>query len=601
MTRVPIAVAAGFVAAIVVVAGAHSSTGISPCSASRSVPACSAVRGERAEGWLPQSRSPVMARNGMVVTSQPLAAQAGLRVLMQGGNAIDAAVATAATLNVTEPMNVGMGGDLFAIIYIAKSHRLYLLDASGKAPSGATISHYRALGYTYDPKNWGPGSGMPPGGILDVTVPGAAWGWDEVVRRFGKLSVARDLQPAIAYARDGFPVSERIAHDWHLPPALPLRRCCTRLDPDSVQTWYPNGKPPTAGQLFRNPQLAHSLALLARYGRSVFYRGAIARAIVARSRALGGTMTLHDLASYTGEWVQPVQTTYHGTQITELPPPSQGFAAIEAMNILEQCVPKMMPGQTLAMLGPANPAYWHLLIEAKKLAYADLYAHNGDPDVVKIPLARLVSKAYAASLCGRIDRARASSVPGGNGTPSGDTIVLSTADRWGNMVSWVNSNYDAFGSGITVPGYGFILHDRGALFTLDARSPNALAPGKRPYNTLSAAFLMRGARPFMTVGLMGGDMQAQGHEQVFVDLIDLGANVQQAGDMARFREDQLSGTLFLESPLYDEVGARLTAMGYHARSSTRAPMGGYQAIMVLPSGAYSGGSDFGKDGEAVGW
>ncbi|HEY9180834.1 MAG TPA: gamma-glutamyltransferase family protein [Candidatus Baltobacteraceae bacterium] len=566
------------------------------------VPADTAVRGERAEGWLQQSRSPVLATHGMVVTSQPLAAQAGLRILMQGGNAIDAAVATAATLNVVEPMMVGMGGDMFAIVYIAKDRTYYVLNASGTAPSGATLAHFNALGYSRDAKNWGPGSGMPPGGILDVTVPGALWGWDAMLRRFGTMKFDRVLAPAIDYAQNGFPVSERIAHDWRLPDALPLRGCCTRLDPDSVRTWYVHGAPAQSGQIFRNPALARSFKLLQKYGRDAFYHGAIARAIVAKSRALGGTMTLNDLASYHGEWVRPVDTVYHGAHLLELPPPSQGFAANEALNILQACVPAIVPGQSLTSLGPADAEYWHLLVEAKKLAYRDLYRYNADPDAERVPLSRLLSMRYAQSLCSRIHAGSAAVImPPGPTAGTSDTIVLSTADRWGNMVSWVNSNYDEFGSGITVPGYGFILHDRGALFTLDPKSPNVIAPHKRPFNTLSAAFISRGASPLMSFGVMGGDMQAQAHEQIAVDIIDLGANVQQAGDIARFRHDEISNTLYLEAPLYDLLGARLRALGHTVRSSTRAPMGGYQAIMRLPGGAYAGGSDFGKDGEAVGW
>jgi gamma-glutamyltranspeptidase / glutathione hydrolase len=561
-----------------------------------------AFRGDRAEGWLPQSRSPVMARNGMVTTSQPLAAQAGLRILMQGGNAIDAAIATAATLTVTEPMNVGFGGDLFALVYVAKEHRVVALNASGIAPSGATLARMQALGYAYDSQHWGPGSGMPSGGVLDVTVPGAAWGWDELLRRYGTMKLAQVLAPAIGYAENGFPVSERVAHDWILPDALPLRGCCKELDPDSVATWYVGGKAPAEGQVFRNPRLGHALQLLGRYGRSVFYTGEIAHAIVAKSRALGGTMTLADLASYRGLWVEPLRTTYHGYEVLELPPPSQGFATNEALNILQQCVPKLAPGDTLASLGPTSPRYWHLLVEAKKLAYADLYAYDADPQRETVPLDRLLSDAYAASLCAKIDPERASNVePAGGSAGRGDTIVLSTADRWGNMVSLVNSNYDGFGSGITVPGYGFVLHDRGGLFSLNPTSPDVIAPHKRPFNTLCAAFVMHGEKPFASIGLMGGDMQAQGHEQVLVDLIDLGANVQQAGDMARFRHDQVSNTLLLESSLYALVGKQLSDMGDSVRSTNRLPMGGYQAIEVLPNGVYSAGSDLGKDGEAVGW
>lgn len=614
---------------------------VSTCGTEPRPAACDAVRGDRAEGWTVQSRSEVMAQHGMVVTSQPLAAQAGLRILMQGGNAIDAAVATAAALNVTEPMNVGLAGDLFAIIYLAKDHSIHVLNASGKAPSGATVAHFNALGYAADPKNWGPGSGMPRFGILPVTVPGAAWGWDEVLRRHGTMQLGQVLQPAIDYAENGFPVSERIAHDWKLPTvvyaedsppaaeqvthdpnmprALPPQRCCTALDQDSVRTWYIDGKPPRPGQVFRNPDLARTLRLLGQGGRDAFYRGEIARAIVAKSQALGGTMTPEDLATYQGEWVEPVAMEYHGYQVLELPPPSQGLATEEALNILDACVPKLLQGRTLADLGPRSPEYWHLMVEAKKLAYADLYAHNADPDVVRVPVEQLLSKDHAASLCGRIDPQHASSTgPVGRGGGEGDTVVLSTADRWGNMVSWVNSNYATFGSGLTVPGYGFILHNRGALFSLDPESPNAIAPGKRPYNTLMAGFVMRGGMPLMTLGLMGGDMQAQGHQQALLDIIDLGANVQAAGDMARFYHNQITNVLQLEAPLYQLVGDPLAAMGHKVEPSGRAPMGGYQAIMFMPDGTqgqaaqpsdsdprvggvYRAGSDPGKDGQAVGW
>jgi gamma-glutamyltranspeptidase/glutathione hydrolase len=596
---------AGLLAVLTAAAGAAPEPPRAPatdCNSTPLAPACAAVRGERAEGWLGQSRSPLLARNGIVVTSQPLAAQAGLRILMAGGNAVDAAVATAATLNVTEPMNVGMGGDLFAIVYVAREHRVHVLNASGIAPTGSTIARFNSLGYAYDPHDWGPGSGMPSGGILDVTVPGAVWGWDELLQRYGTMRFDRVLAPAIDYAENGFPVSERIAHEWQLPDALPLRRCCTQLDPDSVATWYVDGAQPVTGQIFRNPNLAASFKLLQKYGRDVFYKGQIARAIVAKSNALGGTMTLADLAHYRGEWVDPVSTNYHGYDIMELPPPSQGFATLEALNILAQCVPRLLPGQSLASLGPANPLYWHMLVEAKKLAYVDLYAYNADPNHVAVPTQKLLSEAYASTLCAKIDPAHAAGTgPPGATSDKGDTIVLSTADRFGNMVSLVNSNYDGFGSGITVPGYGFILHDRGGLFTLDPKSPNAIAPHKRPFNTLMAGFVTHDGRPFMTLGLMGGDMQAQGHEQALIDIIDLGANVQQAGDMARFRHFQITNRLYMESPLFDLVGDRLKAMGHDVRASNRAPMGGYQAIMVLPSGAYAAGSDFGKDGEAVGW
>ena len=579
-----------------------------PCEHLPQPPFCSAVRGARAEGWKAQSRSEVMAQHGMVVTSQPLAAQVGLQILQHGGNAIDAAVATAAALNVMEPMMVGMGGDLFAVIYIAKDRQIYVLNASGTAPTGATLERFNGLGYRWDPANWGPGSGMPPYGILPVTVPGALWGWQAVLKRFGKLTFKEVLEPAAQYAQHGFPVSERIAHDWNLPNALPLKACCTEPDPDSIKTWYLNGAPPKAGQIFRNPELAHTLRLLQQQGSDAFYKGEIARAIVAKSRALGGSMTLEDLANYSGEWVEPARTQYHGFDILELPPPAQAWATNEILNILQDCVPRWAPGQTLASLGPANPQYWHLLIEAKKLAYADLYKYNADPDFHPVPLARLLSDSYAASLCGKVNPQRAS-VPGPatNFPLPGDTIVLSAADDEGNMVSWVNSNYSEFGSGITVPGYGFLLHNRGALFTLEPHSANVIEPHKRPFNTLSAGFVMQSGKPLMTVTLMGGDMQAQGHAQLLVDVLDLGANIQAAADMARFRHSQIGNVLSLETPLYDLVGAKLAAMGHTVKSVNGDGMGGVQVIMWVAAtdgtltGYYRAGSDFRKDGAAVAW
>lgn len=582
---------------------------LSACDGPVNPPACTAVRGSRAEGWTAQSRAEVMARHGMVATSQPLAAQAGLQVLERGGNAVDAAVATAAALSVVEPMNVGPGGDLFVIVYIAKTHKLYALNASGKAPSGATLARFAGLGYVADPKNWGAGSGMPVFGILPVTVPGAVWGWNEVIRRFGTMSLGQALQPAIDYAEEGFPVSQRIAHDWRLPKALPLRHCCTEFDPDSVKTWYIDGKPPVPGQIFRNPDLARTFRLLQTQGADAFYKGEIARAIVAKSTALGGTMTLDDLASYSGEWVEPAHVVYRGHDVYELPPPSQAWAALEMLNVLQTCVPAWTHGKSLADLGPRSPEYWHLMVEAKKLAYADLIAFNADPHFAKVPVDRLLSDAHARSLCARVDPKHASATgrPGA-ADPTSDTIVLSTADDQGDMVAWVNSNFETFGSGLTVPGYGFVLHDRGALFSLDPASPNVIAPGKRPYNTLAAGFVMDGDKPLMSVLLMGGDMQAQGHAQVLVDIFDLGANLQMATDMARFRHNQVSNRLTLEPELYDLVGKDLQAMGYQLAKPDSSIMGGYQAILVQPAPAtnppvriYRAGSDHRKDGEAVGW
>jgi len=587
------------------------------CTEAPTPPWCSAVRGDRAEGWVPQTRSEVMARNGMVTTVQPLAAMAGARILMQGGNAIDAAVATAATLNVTFPPNVGIAGDLFVIIYIAKENKLYQLNASGIAPSGLSLARMKSLGYNWKPANFAPGSGMPSGGILTVTVPGSLWGWEEVLNRFGTMTFKEVLDPAIDYAENGFAITEEIASRWILPNALPLRGCCTQLDQDSVNTFYINGVAPVAGTIFTNPALAKTFRLIQRNGRNIFYKGEIARAIVAKSNALGGTMTLRDLASYKGEWVTPASTSYHGDfTVYGTTAPSQAWGIIEALNILEQCVPQWYPGQSLGTLGPANPLFWHALIETKKLAYADTYAFNADPDVVSVPIGTLTSKPYAASLCSKVNPGEASAtappsfdpVVGGFTGPAigGDTIYLSTADRWGNMVSWVDSNFAAFGSGITIPGYGFVLHNRGGLFTLDPNSPNVIAPHKRPYNTLSAVFVTQDGRPLLTTGQHGSDQQGMGNMQVLVNILDLGANLQAAGDMARFTHNQVSNTLQLESQLFNLVGQDLIKLGHKASSAGGEIAGGYQGIMVVPdptgsNRTYRAGSNFREDGDSIGW
>ena len=433
------------------------------------------------------------------------------------------------------------------------------------------------------------------------------WGWEEVLRRFGTMTFKETLQPAIDYAEQGFPVSERIAYDWRLPASIDPnatdpRGCCTQRDPDAVATWYVNGRQPVAGQILRNPGLARTFRVLQQQGRDGFYTGEIARAIVDKSTSLGGTMTMEDLATYRGEWVTPAATSYHGYGVFTLPPPAQTWATGEMLNILEACVPVWAPGQTLASLGPVSARYWHFVVEAKKLAYQDLYAFNADPNFSKVPLDRLLSKTHARSLCARVNPARASTpVPGSPTDTGGDTVVLSTADREGNMVAWVNSLFSLFGSGVTVPGYGISLHNRGGLFTLDPKSPNAIAPQKRPFNTLSAGFVMRDERPLMTVTLMGGDMQAQGIAQALLNVLDLGANVQAASDMARFRHMQVANVLTMESPLFNRVGAALRTMGHTVRSVNGDDMGGYQAIMVTPDRVYRAGSDHRKDGQAVGF
>jgi gamma-glutamyltranspeptidase/glutathione hydrolase len=323
---------------------------LSTCTAGSKAAACAAVRGDRAEGWTAQSRAEVMAPHGMVTTSQPLAAQAGLHIMRDGGNAIDAAVATAAMLNLVEPSSTGVAA-VFAVIYVAKEKKVYTLNSSGMAPTGATLLHLNALGYRWNPNNWGPGSGMPGRGILTVTVPGAAWGWDETLRRFGTKSFEEVLQPAIDYAENGFPVSQRIAHDWRLPAALPLRNCCTELDPDAAKTFTIDGKPPAAGQVFGNPDLAKTFRLLAEGGRDAFYKGEIAHAIIAKSDALGGTMTLEDLAGFKGEWVEAAASNYHGYDLFELPP-----RAITTATTCSNCRRPPRPGAPTRPSTSSKPA-----------------------------------------------------------------------------------------------------------------------------------------------------------------------------------------------------------------------------------------------------
>jgi gamma-glutamyltranspeptidase/glutathione hydrolase len=557
-----------------------------------------AVRGDRASGWLPQSRSEVLARNGMVAASQPLAAEAGLQVLKEGGNAIDAAVATAAVLNVVEPGSAGIGGDVFVIAWLAKEKKLIALNGSGRAPAGATPQHLAERGYK---------DHMPLHGIDSVTIPGAVDAWDALLKRAGTLTFKELLAPAAKLAEQGFPVSERIRHDWIYGAEV------LAADPDSVKTYLVDGKPPALYALFRNPDLARALRSLQADGRDAFYTGDMAAAIVAKSSALGGTLTAGDLADTRADWELPISTSYHSYDVFEFPPNTQGFAVLEMLNIVEVCAPKL--GVNLVTLGPLSPEYWHVLVEAKKLAYADLYAYNADPGFVQIPVSKLISKSYAAELCQRIDLHHAST-PESSGDPVGGTVYLATADRWGNMVSFIFSVYDTFGSGITVPGYGFVLNDRGALFSLDPHSPNLIAPAKRPFHTLLPGFVMKEGRPLTAFGLMGGAQQAQGHVQVLIDMIDFGANPQAASDAARFSHAQASNTLALESNLYKLMGARLKQWGHQVISANGDDMGGFQAISFLPyaasavsdagadspiDGVYRGASDHRKDGEAVGW
>jgi gamma-glutamyltranspeptidase/glutathione hydrolase len=568
-------------------------------------PACRAVRGDRSDGYLAQTRSEVMGRRGMVSTSQPLAAQAGLQILKRGGNAIDAAVAAAAVLNVVEPYSAGIGGDMFAIAWLAREHRFIAINASGWAPTGLTLDYLKSKGYDAS-------TGMPEFGILTVDVPGAVDGWDQLLKRAGTMSFKEVLQPAIELAEEGFPWSQRIARDMADTYTYNTQ---VQADTDTLKTYYPRGVLPAPGQIFRNPNLAHAFRVLQDQGRDAFYDGPIAHAIIAKSNAVGGTMTPQDLASFHAEWVTPLATNYHGFDVHELPPNGQGFAVLEELNILSVCLPKL--GLDLAQLGPTSPEYWHLLIEVKKIAFDDLNQYNGDPRFVSVPVAKLTSKAYAATLCSRINPSHAGA-PLTHAQHRGGTVYISTADRWGNMVSFIYSVYDYLGSGITVPGYGFVLHDRGALFSLDPSSPNAIAPHKRPFHTIIPAFVTKDGHPLMAFGLMGGSMQAQGHMQVLVDMIDLGANLQLASDAARFDHFQGSNSVELETQLFNLVGSQLQAMGHNVFQGTGDDMGGYQAILYAPGdaaaggdddddglhpvhGSYRAGSDHRRDGQAVPW
>jgi len=562
-----------------------------------------AVSGSRAQGWLAQGRSEVLARHGIVSTSDPLAAQAGLDILKQGGNAIDAAVATGAVLDVTSQNDTGIGGDLFALVYIAKDKKLYALNSGGWAPAGWTPEFFT---------NTLKVRSIPGNGVNSATVPGAVSGYDALLKRFGTMTFKETFERAAQLADEGWGLAERRAND--------LRGAANGLrnDPDSKQTFLVNDQAPALYSIIRNPGLSHALRLIQKEGRDVFYKGEIANAIVAKVQANRGVMTKQDLAEYQSEWVEPISTTYHGYDVFELPPPGQGFAALEMLNILEVCVPKL--GFDLAKLGPSDPMYWHLLVEAKKLAYTDLHAYDADPKFAKVPLDKLLAKDYAATLCAKIDPDKAGTPPTVGGLDGG-TIYLTTADRWGNMVSLIHSVFAVYGSRATVPPYGFVLHNRGGGFSLDPKSPNIVAPHKRPFHTIIAGFVMKGGQPLMTFGNMGGSVQPETHAQHMVNLIDLGMNVQMTTDAARFTHGQGNNTLSLENNLFNLVGPALKAKGHNVRAVNGGSVGGYQGILftrdpALPeptldrrsvrddlpvNGVYRAGSDHRKDGEAVGW
>lgn len=541
------------------------------------------IRGDRGYGWAGQTRSEVLARNGMVATSQPLAAEAGLDILKAGGNAFDAAVATAAVMNVVEPESAGIGGDMFMLAWVAKEKKLVALDGSGRAPSGATLERFRGRKLT----------AMPYVGIESAVVPGTVDAWDTVLKRYGSMSFKQVLEPAARIAEDGFGVTERIAGEWKQYAELLAQ------DPDTKATYLPGGQPAALYSVYRNPNLAKAFRLMQRDGRDAFYKGDIAKAIVAKSQATGGTFTLVDFGKIKAQWVTPLTTSYRGYDVYQMPPSTQGVAVLEALNIVEQCGPKL--GIEPLKEGPRSPAFWHLMVEAKKLAYADLRRYIGDPDYTKIPTDMLASKPYAASLCAKIDPHKASAIESAP-EPIGGTVYLTTADKFGNVVSMIYSVYGGFGSGVTIPGYGFLLNNRAAQFTLDKSSPNVVAPGKRPFYTIIPGFVTKDGKPYLGVGVMSGDQQAQGQQQVLENMLDFGMNPQMASDAARFGHNQRNNRLTLESGLYQAVGPALKAMGHDVVSGNGRGMGGYQAIMIDPTtGLLRGGSDHRKDGAAVGY
>jgi gamma-glutamyltranspeptidase/glutathione hydrolase len=570
-----------------------------------------AVRGDRLWEWSEQTRSEVLARHGVVATSQPLAAQAGLQMLRKGGTAADAAVATAAALGLVEPHSAGIGGDMEAIYWSAKDRKLSALNAAGWAPQAWTPKYFADKGLDE----------VPAYGVDSVSVPGAVDGWYRFQKRFGNLSFAQALKPSITLARQGFGLTERIRGDWDSYDRFYVDML--RQDPESNRVFLRDGKVPPLYSIFRNPGLARAYALLARRGPDAFYEGPIGRAIVKRIHDGGGAMTMSDLSSFRSEWVKPISTSYKGYDVYETPPQTQGFATLEMLNIIEQCGPAL--GYDLSALGAKSPEFWHILIEAKKLAYADLLRYNGDPRFVDVPLDRLLSKSYARSLCSRIDLHHAAGAetarPSLTVKEKGDTVYLVAADRWGNMASFIYSIYDYFGASVSVPGYGFPLNDRGSFFSLDPASASVVAPHKRPFLTIIPAFVTKDSRPVLAFGNMGGDEQAQAQATELVNMIDLGMNVQAAGDAARFHHGQSSGDVHLESQLSDLVGSQLAAMGHHVVrvKGDDDQFGGYQAVLFQRdpalkaprgrsikgdppvNGVYRAASDFRKDGQAEGW
>lgn len=553
-------------------------------------------RGDRLAADNFAGRSEVMARNGMAATSQPLATQVALRILQQGGSAVDAAIAANATLGLVEPTGSGMGGDLFALVWDPKTNKLYGLNASGRAPQGQTLAQLR--------KRLKGRALIPSHGSLAVTVPGAVGGWFSLHEKFGRLPMAQLLAPAIAYAREGIPFSPYIG------AAITRNVQALLANPDIEEKdnlrklWVVDGKPPVAGQVFRNPDLAHSYELIAQGGRDAYYRGPIARTIDAYMKRIGGPLRYEDFATHSSTWVEPVSTNYRGYDVWQIPPNGQGIAVLQMLNLLE--------GYDLKAMGHNSPDYLHVMVEAKRLAFADRARRYADPAFVKVPVERLISKAYADERRPLIhmDTTITDPLPG-KMPESHDTIFLTTADKDGMMVALIQSNYRGMGSGLVPDGLGFILQDRGEMFALDAKHPNAYAPGKRPFHTIIPGFVTKDGKPFMSYGVMGGAMQPQGHVQVLANIIDFGMNVQEAGDAARWQHEGGDeptgekrpgvGDLYLEQGIPTTTAEELRKRGHKVEYQPGLHYGSYEAIIRDANGVYHGGTEMRVDGQAAGY
>jgi len=532
---------------------------------------CSASAQDRSN-----ARSMVISKYGIVATSYVQASQAGAEVLRQGGSAVDAAIAANAVLGVEEPMMNGMGGDLFAIYFDAKSGKLYGLNSSGWAPKGLTIEHMKARDVHQ----------MPLRSIDAVTVPGAVAGWNALHEKFGKLPWKDLFRSAIFYADQGYAVPELVHEFWSGAPQIFAN------DPEGQRVYLPNGKPPSVGEVFRNPDLAKALRAISQNGAEAYYKGEIAQAILSTSRALGGTMSADDLAEFKPEWVEPISTTYRGWTVYELPPNGQGMAALEMLNIMETT--------PASPEGSLSVAELHKKIEAMKLAYADLERYNADPRFANVPVRGLLSKEYAKERAKLIDPDHAN-CDVAYGTPSSDTTYLTAVDRDGNIVSLIQSNYEGFGSGITVKGMGFVLQDRGALFSLDPKSPNVLAPRKRPFHTIIPAFMERGDQ-HIGFGIMGGANQPLAHAQFVSDVADYGMNVQEALENARFTVHPDRGcNIIIESRVKPDVLDKLSGMGHqlHVDKEYSTHMGRGNAVLHdSKTNINYAGSDARADGSA---